>query len=176
MHHADNSGGAAATGADVFSRGPAFACFATTRADGSAGFDFLLAAYHAIWADGDISAIQEEVQHLDEAFASMAAAQLGERDLLIAGDFNLVTSDLRTTISQDVRTFGTGSTLNGSGAVTNNLDDHLVAMDLTATTEMIAPEEVLDVRNVAASNKLFFQTVSDHLPIVARFRVVADDD
>jgi hypothetical protein len=41
---------------------------------------------------------------------------------------------------------------------------------------MIAPEEVLDVRGVASSNQLFFQTVSDHLPAIARFRVAADDD
>jgi endonuclease/exonuclease/phosphatase family metal-dependent hydrolase len=41
---------------------------------------------------------------------------------------------------------------------------------------MIGPEEVLDVRNVAADPKAYFQTMSDHLPIAARFRVGADDD
>lgn len=176
IYHADHTGGSAGVGEDFFSREPAFACFATTRADGAAGFDFLLAAYHAIWAEGDIGDIQEEVRHLDEVFGSMAAARPGERDLLIAGDFNLVPTDLRDVISQEVRTIGTGSTLNGSGVLTSNLYDHIIVMDLGATVEMTAPEQVLDVRNVAATSKLFFQTVSDHLPIVARFRVLADDD
>ena len=176
VYHADHDGSAGATGTDRFSREPAYACFATTRADGSRGFDFLLAAYHAIFAEGDIDDIKGEVQHLDAVFASMAAAQPGERDLIIAGDFNLVPSDLAATIPQAVRTIGTGSTLNGTGALTSNLYDHLIAFDLTATTEMIAPDEVIDVRNRAASHKTFFDTVSDHLPLVARFRVAADDD
>jgi hypothetical protein len=66
--------------------------------------------------------------------------------------------------------------LNGTGALTSNLYDHLIAFDLSATMEMISPDEVLDVRNQAASNKSFFDTVSDHLPLVARFRIEADDD
>lgn len=176
VYHSDNDGGAGSTGADRFSREPAFACFATTLADGSAGFDFLLAGYHAIFAEGDIDDITNEVRHLGEVFASMAATRQGERDLIISGDFNLVPGDLAMTISQAVRTIGTGSTLNGTGAVTANLYDHLVVFDLTATTEMIAPDEVLDVRHLASGNKVFFDTVSDHLPLVARFRIGADDD
>jgi hypothetical protein len=175
-YHTDNSGGAGATGTDRFSREPAFACFATTRADGSPGFDFIFAAYHAIFAEGDIDDIKGEVQHLDEVFASMAAARAGERDLVIAGDYNLVPSDLAATISQQVRTIGSGSTLNGSGTLTANLYDHLIVFDLTATSEMMGPEEIIDVRNAASSNKVFFDTVSDHLPLVARFRIDPDDD
>lgn len=174
IYHTDNAGGAA--GPDRFSREPAFACFATTRADGSRGFDFVLAAYHAIFAEGDIDDVKGEVQHLGAVFTSMAAAQPGERDLIIAGDFNLVPADLAATIPQPVRTIGTGSTLNGTGALTSNLYDHLVAFDLAATTEMIAPDEIIDVRGEAASQKTFFDTVSDHLPLVARFRIDADDD
>jgi endonuclease/exonuclease/phosphatase family protein len=174
--HVDNSGGAGASGPDRFSREPAFACFVAIRADHSSGFDFMLAAYHAVWADGDIGDIQSEASHLGEVFSAMAAAQPGERDLIVAGDFNLVASDLQSIIPQVVRTIGTGSTLNGSGQVTSNLYDHIIANELAATAEMIAPDEVLDVRSVASSNQLFFQTVSDHLPAVARFRVAADDD
>jgi hypothetical protein len=176
VYHDDNSGGPGGAGADRFSREPAFACFATTRADGSAGFDFVLAGYHAIFAEGDINDIQNEVRHLDEVFASMSAAQPGERDLIISGDFNLVPSDLAAAITQQVHTIGTGSTLNGSGALTANLYDHMVAFDLGATAEMVTPGEVIDVRNLVASNKVFFDTVSDHLPLVARFRIDADDD
>jgi hypothetical protein len=175
-YHTDNTGEAGSTGVDEFSREPAFACFATTLADGSPGFDFVLAAYHAVFAEGDVSDIQNEVEHIPEVFASMAAAQPGERDLIISGDFNLIPSDLQASIPQLVRTVGTGSTLNSSGALTGNLYDHLIVFDLAATSEMIGPEEVLDVRSVAADNKTYFQTVSDHLPIVGRFRVVADDD
>ena len=176
VYQADNSGGAGGTGADRFSREPAFACFATTRAHGSPGFDFILAGYHAVFAEGDIDDIKDEVRHLDKVFVSMGAAQPGERDLIVSGDFNLVPSDLRATIPQQGQTIGTGSTLNGGGGLTGNLYDHLVAFDLAATTEMIAPDQVIDVRNLAANNKAFFDTVSDHLPLVARFRVDADDD
>lgn len=162
--------------ADVFSREPAFACFATLIGNGSSGFDFLLAAYHARWADGDTVEIQDEVRHLDDVFSAMAAIRPGERDLLIAGDFNLVSIDLQETISRPIGTVGVGSTLNSTGAVTFNVYDHLVIFNAAATHEQIGPEEVLDVRNVAATNRAFFQTVSDHLPIVARFQTIADDD
>lgn len=174
VYHTDNSGSAGGGGPDLFAREPAFACFATTRANGTAGFDFLLAAYHATF--DDIGDIQSEVQNMDQVFASMAAARPGERDLLISGDFNLKPTDLTATIAQQVRTIGTGSTIRIDGSLTNNLYDHLIAFDLAATTEMIAPDEVLDLRNLAASNKAFFNTVSDHLPLVARFRIDADDD
>lgn len=161
---------------DVFSREPAFACFVTFTGNGSSGFDFLLAAYHARWADGDTVEIQDEVRNLDDVFATMAATRPGEQDLLIAGDFNLVSIDLQETVLEPINTVGTGSTLNSTGAITFNVYDHLVVFDAAATHEQIEPEKVLDVRNVAATNRAFFQTVSDHLPIVARFRIMADDD
>ncbi|MGE0465341.1 MAG: SH3 domain-containing protein [Steroidobacteraceae bacterium] len=161
---------------DVFSREPAFACFVTFTADGSSGFDFLLAAYHARWADGDTVEIQDEVRNLDDVFAAMGATRPGERDLLIAGDFNLVPVDLQETVSRPISTVGTGSTLNSTGAVTSNVYDHLLVFDVTATHEQLEPARVLDVRHVAATNRTFFQTVSDHLPIVARFRIIPDDD
>lgn len=161
---------------DVFSREPAFACFVTFTGNGSSGFDFLLAAYHARWADGDTVEIQDEVRHLEDVFSAMAAARPGERDLLIAGDFNLVPIDLQETVSRPISTEGTGSTLNSTGAVTSNVYDHLLVFDVTATHEQLEPARVLDVRHVAATNRAFFQTVSDHLPIVARFRIIPDDD
>jgi hypothetical protein len=161
---------------DVFSREPAFACFVTFIGNGSSGFDFLLAAYHARWADGDTVEIQDEVRHLEDVISAMAAARPGERDLLIAGDFNLVPIDLQETVSRPINTVGTGSTLNSTGAVTSNVYDHLLVFDVTATHEQLEPARVLDVRHVAATNRAFFQTVSDHLPIAARFRIIPDDD
>jgi hypothetical protein len=161
---------------DAFSREPAFACFVAMDANGAAGFDFLLAAYHARFAEGDILEIQDEVEHINQVIEDMRSARPGEQDILIAGDFNLVSSDLTDTLGRPVQTIGSGSTLNSSGSVTNNLYDHLVAFDHVATSELLAPEEVIDVRSTASSNQTFFQTVSDHLPIVARFRAAGDDD
>ncbi len=100
----------------------------------------------------------------------MAAAQPGEKDLLIAGDFNLVPSDLAAGIGREVPTSGAGSTLNGSGERTQNLYDHLVVSSTAATAEQIGAAEILDVRAEATDKRTFFRTVSDHLPLVARFR------
>jgi hypothetical protein len=47
---------------------------------------------------------------------------------------------------------------------------------IAATAKLIGRDEVLDVRNVAANSQTYSQTKSDHLPIVGRFRVAADDD
>ena len=136
----------------------------------------MLAAYHARWADGDILDIQSEVEHLEEVFRSMQAVRPNERDLLIIGDFNLRPPDLENALGRPIDTIGTGSTLNSNGAITDNLYDHLVIADLASTSERIGPATVLDVRSVAADPRTFFRTVSDHLPILARFRVEVDDD
>lgn len=174
--HEDHDGSESGLGEDVFSREPAFGCFVAVRSDGSAGFDFLLAAYHARWAEGDVSDIQGEVSRIPAVFSSMAALRPGERDLLIAGDFNLRPTDLALAMPHFDATAGTGSTLNSAGDVTMNLYDHLVIFDQAATSELVQPATVLDLRSHAASNQVFFRTVSDHLPIVARFRIDVDDD
>ena len=106
---ADNDGSGGDTGNNEFSREPAYGCFK------SGNFDFLLAPYHATWAEGDIDDISAEVINIDDVFISMQTAQSGENDLLIAGDFNLVPSDLAAAINREIPTVGEGSTLNGSG-------------------------------------------------------------
>ena len=68
------------------------------------GVSFLIAAYHARWAEGDIEDIQAEVQHLEDVLQSMSSARPGEGDLLIIGDFKLVPSDLDEAISREVPT------------------------------------------------------------------------
>lgn len=176
VYHPDHDGSPTGAGHDRFSREPAFGCFVAIREDGSDGFDFMLAAYHARWADGDILDIQSEVEHLEEVFRSMQAVRPNERDLLIIGDFNLRPPDLENALGRPIDTIGTGSTLNSNGAITDNLYDHLVIADLASTSERIGPATVLDVRSVAADPRTFFRTVSDHLPILARFRVEVDDD
>ena len=71
---------------------------------------------------------------------------------------------------------GTASTLNTQGNLSSNLYDHIVIADSAATAELQDTPEILDVRSVATSPKVFYQTVSDHLPLRARFRSDIDDD
>jgi hypothetical protein len=75
-----------------------------------------------------------------------------------------------------IRTQGSGSILNSIGDITANLYDHLLVFDEQATSEMIGNPEVLEIRNVPTSNQLFYQTISDHLPIVVRLRTSGTDD
>ncbi len=184
-YHFDNDGSSSGIGEDVFRREPAYGCFEAGFEDGVAGLDFILAAYHARWPDaesaetaetGGTAEIIAEVSHIDEVFDSMAASEPGEKDLLIAGAFNLVPADLElATESTDV-TSGIGSTLDSKGGQTGNLYDHLLVRDVAATTELVRNARVLDVRGVVASHKEFYETVSDHLPIVATLRAGGTDD
>lgn len=176
IYHEDNDGSGNDSGPDYFSREPAFSCFEAPLNNTSIGFDFLLAAYHARWADGDTDKISEEVRHIVDVFATMESARQGERDIFIAGDFNLVPDLLRAIIPMRIRTQGSGSTLNSIGDITANLYDHLLVFDEQATSEMIGNPEVLEIRNVPTSNQLFYQTISDHLPIVVRLRTSGTDD
>jgi uncharacterized protein YgiM (DUF1202 family) len=173
----DNDGSPQGTGPDLFVREPAFACFETVSTAGTMGWDFILAAYHATWADGDEDIIVEEADQLSQVFAAMKHARPNEADLFVAGDFNLTPEVLKEHSPAADKTTGTGSTLNSSGARTANLYDHLLVSDSHATSELVVPAQVLDVRKKAATNKIFYKTVSDHLPIVGRFfRNRLDDD
>lgn len=173
----DNDGSPTGTGHDLFVREPAFACFETITGNGGKGWDFMLAAYHATWADGDEKLIKEEVMNLPRVFEAMRQARPGEKDLLMAGDFNLTPDVLDGLTTAADRTVGSGSTLNNKGARTKNLYDHLLVLDSQATGELVLPTQALDVRIKASSNKLFYKTISDHLPIMGRFvRDTVDDD
>ncbi len=176
VYHKDNDGGPNGIGPDYFSREPAFGCFEAPLKNNQVEFDFLLAGYHARWEGGDTNATIAEAGHLKEVFQSMAQARPGEKDLIIAGDFNLVPSQLQKIFPNGDRTTGTGSTLNSSGSRTANLYDHLLVYDTYGTSEMIGNAEVLDLRSKASSNTTFFKTVSDHLPIVVKMRSSGPDD
>jgi hypothetical protein len=171
---ADNDGSSAGTGANVFSREPAFGCFAARLPNGTTGFDFMLAAYHATFTGGT-TAIRNEVRNIPQVFDAMRQARPAERDHIIVGDFNLVPSNMQAALGSPVLTVGTASTLNSAGEVAN-LYDHLLIFDQAATSELQANPEILDVRDLATSRPIFYQTVSDHLPIRARFRSGPDDD
>ena len=155
---------------------PAFGCFAARLANGSTGFDFMLAAYHARWDNGNTTAIKNEVRNVPQVFQAMRQARPGEEDLIIVGDFNLVKANMEDALGAPVLTVGAGSTLNTSGARTTNLYDHVLIFSQAATQELVGGPEILDVRDVATSPTVFYQTVSDHLPIRARFRSGPDDD
>jgi hypothetical protein len=126
---------------------------------------------------GDEDIIVEEVDNLSQVFVAMQHARPGEADLFVAGDFNLTPEVLKEHSPAADKTTGTGSTLNSSGVRTANLYDHLLVRDSHATSELVVPAQVLDVRKKASTNKMFYKTVSDHLPIVGRFiRNRSDDD
>lgn len=104
IYHQDNDGGDNGVGDDVFSREPAFGCLEAPTSHFKIGFDFLIAAFHATFKSK--AAIKAESGHLNEVFSTMAAARPGEKDLIIAGDFNLVPNTLSTVTEMDVTTVG----------------------------------------------------------------------
>ena len=169
-YHPDHDGGPDGSGPNRFSREPAYGCFV------SGGFDFLLAAYHATWSDGRTADISDEVANLGDVLGNMSGAREGEGDLLIAGDFNLVSEVLARVLPFYDATSGSGSTLNRRGQRTDNLYDHLLVEDKEATAELLEHAVIVDVRDRAASPEVFFRTVSDHLPLVAVFDTGGPDD
>ncbi len=165
--------------ADLFSREPAFVCleagFGMDAASGTTGFDFVLASYHAIWAGGDTAVTTAEVDHVDDVLAAMAAARPGEEDIVIAGDFNLERPAIEAVVDADVLTEGSGSTVTDWGHISGNLIDHVIVASAASTAEA-GPAVVLDVRGMAPTFTAYRETVSNHLPVMARFTVSTDDD
>lgn len=172
----DNDGGPQGIGYDKFVREPAFGCFEAMSETGAKGWDFVLGAYHATWADADTDRICSEASHLGDVYSAMRVAHPGEQDLFIAGDFNLTPADLDGLVAASDMTTGMGSTLNTKGERTANRYDHVLLHDSVATKELALKAQVIDVRKYAASPKLFYQTVSDHLPVTGRFVRYAEDD
>lgn len=175
IYHPDNDGGSDGTGNDYFSREPAYGCF-EAGIDGRVSVDFMLAAYHARWADGKTAEIRDEVDHLGEVFESMRNSKPGEMDLFISGDFNLVPDALREAGNFNVVTDGSGSTLNSKGQRTANLYDHFLVYDAVSSSEIVGNPTVLDLTGVTVTGKTFYKTVSDHLPVVASLQVNGEDD
>ncbi len=170
----DNDGSLGGVGENRFVREPAYGCFEMVGPEGR--FDFLLAAYHATWASGSVRTIQAEVQNIDGALAEMKNSRPGENDIFIFSDYNLVPKKLAEVTTLIDHTEGTGSTLNSQGERTSNLYDHLLVSSLVTTPELGDKAEVLDVREVSASNAIFFSTVSDHLPLRVLLTLQGRDD
>lgn len=173
---ADNDSAPGSVGPDHFVREPAYTCLVVVGQGGEVRTDFVLGVYHAVWGEGDEDDIRAEVGHIDTVFDAMAAADPGERDLLIVGDFNLTSSPLQASTQAADRTDGTGSTLNSVGERTRNLYDHLLVKDATASQELMGNAQVLDVSDQAADPRTFYRKVSDHLPVVVRWNLAGGDD
>ena len=176
QYYPDNDGSAHGTGPNLFVREPAYACFEAGSGTGTVGLDFMLAAYHATWSDGNEDEIVDEVSNLGGVFTTMRQAKPGEKDLIIVGDFNLIPTILDGVVSAADRTEGSGSTLNSNGDRTTNLYDHVLVNDEAATSEMVGNSVVLNRIGLAATPKIFYQTVSDHLPIMVKMRSSGPDD
>lgn len=172
----DNDGSGLDSDVGFFAREPAFGCFEVPNNNGSVGFDFLLAGYHARWAHGNKGEIKEEVSRLEEVFQEMGRSRPNEADLIIAGDFNLVPIEIQEALNFAPGTIAIGSTLNSKGAITRNIYDHILVHNKSATQEMVDSPTVLDVTSFASNGKEFYSKVSDHLPVVARFKSFAIDD
>lgn len=172
----DNDGSGQDLVPDIFSREPAFGCFEVPNTDGTVGFDFLLAGYHARWSQGDKEQIKTEVARLKEVFQAMKESRPEEADLIIAGDFNLVPSEIKEALHFVPDTVASGSTLNSSGAITQNVYDHVLIHSILATQEMIGHPTVIDVISSASDGHEFYTQVSDHLPVMARFKTFGPDD
>lgn len=175
-YYKETDGSAAGSGPDHFVREPAFGCFEAPVNTSPAGIDFLLGAYHARSEDGAMSEIKDEADNIDVVFAAIQAARTGERDIIIVGAFNLAPAQLQDVVEARVRTQGAGSTLSRDGELTTNLYDHMLVFDEEATSEVIDSPQVIDVRGYATRIQEFYETCSDHLPILLRLRASGPDD
>ena len=175
VYHEDNDGTQGEDEPDLFEREPGFACLQSHRNGTKTGFDFMLGAYHARWKGG-IEKRREEVKNLGGVFRAMGAARLGEKDLIVAGDFNLTPRNMEKALGWRPGKSGPGSTLNAWGARTKNIYDYVLLHDADATSEMTERPTIIDVRRVVADDVTFRQSVSDHLPVVAEFRTDGQDD
>ena len=194
VYHKDGDGSSEEVGDGIFDREPAFACFQSQRGGVKSGFDFMLAGYHARWGENYKDARRRAaVKMLPEVFEAMSAARPGERDLIIAGDFNLIPKDMKKALGKcpEMSQLGhvldcgesaeehgkseRGSTLNGSGERVN-IYDYILVHDADETSEMVRSPEIIDVRGIAENHRAFVDSVSDHLPVVALFRMDGVDD
>ncbi|MFQ5478169.1 MAG: hypothetical protein ACE5E4_06090 [Candidatus Binatia bacterium] len=176
VYHADNDGSGAEEWQDHFRREPAFACFEAGFGAGSAGMDFILALYEAPRGEAGVGDIAEEASHIHDVFSSMASYRTGERDLIIAGNFNLEADAVYDLAGVEARSCGHGSTLERRGIRTLDFLDHVLVHDEAATSEMVGCARPLDLRSVSDNAAAFVRTISDHLPIVVLLCSAGDDD
>jgi endonuclease/exonuclease/phosphatase family metal-dependent hydrolase len=119
---------------------------------------------------------------MGRVFAEMrAAAAPEEDDFLVAGDFNLTFGQLTANLD-----FGTPLSRPGAqkgsmvkreeDAVGSRMLDHLVVADPCASRELERQQRVLDVWVGLGGARAYYDTVSDHLPVMAYARTGRDED
>jgi endonuclease/exonuclease/phosphatase family metal-dependent hydrolase len=155
---------------DIFLREPAWGCFnvhASPR-------PLVIAGYHAIF--GEPAERKREVGFLDDDldnngtkddfFNAMKASAPAGSDIVLAGDFNLTTSEIKEVLPNYIDlTDGNGSTLNDTSGISDNEYDHIIVMPGQTLLTNTKPAIVMDVRETHQPDAGFYQTVSDHLPI-----------
>lgn len=156
---------------DIYLREPAFGCFKFKTSD----HELVLAAYHAIFGQpadrkrevGFLDDDNDNDGNKDDLFNLMKASRPGEPDVVLVGDFNLTTNEMRDVLPRYVdHTIGNGSTLNTNDGISSNQYDHVVVMpDARMLAAGTKPAEVLDVRSQHEEGVSFYRSVSDHLPI-----------
>lgn len=154
---------------NAFLREPAYACFKLKAHPR----EVVLATYHALYGSEperkrEVALLDDDLDgdgKADDIFRTFRASRPGA-DVIMVGDFNLTPNQLKTSLpTYGDLVAGTGSTLSTTGAVSSNQYDHVLVMPDEPVASKLAPAVTLDVRNVATSERAFFQTVSDHLPI-----------
>ncbi|TFH21525.1 MAG: endonuclease [Myxococcales bacterium] len=156
---------------DAFEREPVVATFR------SGNFDFSVVGCHIKPDDAE-----RELRALSAAVDEIVAANPGERDVIILGDLNADGSYLdesllteifpidsyHVAISNDVDTMTTS----------DNTYDRIILRRETATHEYIAASaEVFEFdRAYEIEDDRLVRSVSDHYPVLARFRTSASDD
>jgi endonuclease/exonuclease/phosphatase family metal-dependent hydrolase len=153
----------------TFQREPAWTC---VKINGRST-ELILVTYHAIFGSlaerrREVGALDDDLNHdgrKDDVLGAVRASRSGSPDVIVVGDFNLTPPDIATELPtwKDLTT-GTGSTLNLTDEITDNLYDHVLIPPDQPSLAALQPAKVLDVRGLAEGDS-FFRSVSDHLPI-----------
>jgi endonuclease/exonuclease/phosphatase family metal-dependent hydrolase len=148
-------------------------------------FDFILIAVHMKAGRGPTNrSVRDNQAQATATFIGTETAGL-EKDVILVGDYNMIPGqDDSNFIAMDPQDFLhyvssedlTFSHISSSGNPGNLLDGFAVSRN--HTREYIAGTLRVFPMNRALGLSLleYRQQVSDHLPVVARFRIVEDDD
>ncbi len=153
-----------------------FGCFSAPVNKSSIGIDFMLGVLTPQGPSEAGEDTQEQVGVLSDVVAELKAAYPSERDIIIAGTFNLSGPDLQDAVETKVLTKGPASVLSPTGELTENLYDHILIYSEDDTVERIDAPHIVDVRAAAASSQDYLQSCSSHLPVLLLLRTTGPDD
>lgn len=181
---------------DIFDRDPLVCAFSFLDQNSAARNDLLVVAVH-------LASGQHLVQNHDSAMALLASRlrtvttdgtfSSGERDVLVAGDFNASRYDnriesfwtdlqpsgfrLRTLSPEDGDDYP-GTRLAGVPLAPRSQIDYIMASARTGglIDEIAAPIAQVRVDLLPTDVNVFRRHLSDHIPVTIRIRIVPDDD